>query len=218
MWISPSPPFRWNHLWLNEGLTSFYEWYGKEAVYEKSFVWQKFFLDSREYALEKDADYSKSNYRPLVPKSEWIKTENDAYKMFSPGWIRYNRGACMVAMLRSMLGDKVFLSSITSYLTTFAYSTVVTRDFFNFLDKPAKKLGAVPLDSHLKDFMEPWVNRSGYPVVYLVRNMTNNTVWNLTKLAVNAVFVAPRRLIYTIVTGSSDPGENVLGEKEGTSR
>ena len=153
-----------------------------EAVQEKSFVWQRFFLDSREHALEQDADYSKSIYRPLVPKSEWIKTESDANKLFSPVWIRYNRGACMMAMLRSMLGDRVLLSSITSYLTTFSYSTVVTRDLFNFLDKPAKKLGVVPFDSHLKDFMEPWVNRSGYPVVYLVRNMTNNTVWNLTKL------------------------------------
>ena len=86
----------------------------------------------------------------------------------------------MIVMLRSMLGDKVLLSSITSFLTTFSYSTVVTRNLFNILDKPAKKLGVVPFDSHLQDFMEPWVNRSGYPVVYLVRNMTNNTVWNLT--------------------------------------
>ena len=88
----------------------------------------------------------------------------------------------MMAMLRSILGDGVLLASITSYLTTYSYSTVVTRDLFEFLDKPAKELGAVPVDSHLKDFMEPWVNRSGYPVVYLVRNRTNNTVWNLAIL------------------------------------
>ena len=47
-------------------------------------------------------------------------------------------------------------------------TNVVTRDFFEFLDKPAKKLGVVPLDSHLRDFMEPWVNRSEHPLVYLV--------------------------------------------------
>ena len=82
----------------------------------------------------------------------------------------------MMAMLRSMLGDEVLLPSITTYLTNYSYSTVVSRDLFEVLDKPAKKLGAVPVDSHLKDFMEPWVNRSGYPVVYLVRNMTDNTV------------------------------------------
>ena len=151
-----------------------------EAIREKSFVWQRFFLDAREEALEKDTGSSKSIYRPLVPTPEWIKTESDAYKLFDPLWIRYKRGACMMAMLRSILGDGILLASITSYLTTYSYSTVVTRDLFEFLDKPAKELGAVPVDSHLKDFMEPWVNRSGYPVVYLVRNRTSNTVWNLT--------------------------------------
>ena len=153
-----------------------------EAIREKSFVWQRFFLDAREEALEKDAGSSKSIYRPLVPTPEWIKTESDAYKLFDPLWIRYKRGACMMAMLRSILGDGILLASITSYLTTYSYSTVVTRDLFELLDKPAKELGAVPVDSHLKDFMEPWVNRSGYPVVYLVRNRTSNTVCNLTIL------------------------------------
>ena len=98
--------------------------------------------------------------------------------------MRYQRGACMMAMLRSMLGDEFLLPSITSYLTNYSFSNVVTRDLFEFLDKPAKKLGVVPVDSHLMDFMEPWVNRSGYPVVYIVRNMTSNTVWimEITKL------------------------------------
>ena len=86
----------------------------------------------------------------------------------------------MMAMLRSMLGNEVLLSSIKAYLTTYSYSTVVTRNLFDVLDKPAKKLGAVPVDSHLKDFMEPWVNRSGFPVVFLVRFMGNNSVWNTT--------------------------------------
>ena len=175
-----------------------------EAVREKSFVWQRFFTDTREHALEKDVDSSKSIRRPLVPTPEWIKTESDAYKLFDPMWIRYKRGACMMAMLRSMIGDKVLLQSVTSYLTTYSFSTVVTRNFLEVLDKPAKKLGAVAANSHLWDFMEPWVNRSGFPVVYLVRNMADNTVWNMATIKqIN-------------VKGSGDPGENVLGGRDGT--
>ena len=85
----------------------------------------------------------------------------------------------MMAMLRSILGNELLLSSIKAYLTTYSYSTVVTRNLLDVLDKPAKKLGAVPVDSHLKDFMEPYVNRSGFPVVFLVRFMENNSVWNM---------------------------------------
>ena len=165
---------------MNEGLTTFFEWYGMEALREKSFVWQKFYEETRRLALESDwkVDFeSMSERSPLVPTSEWIKTNAEAGAMFAPIWIRYQRGACMMAMLRSMLSDEVLLPSITSYLTTYSYSNVVTRDLFEFLDKPAKKLGVVPFDSHLRDFMEPWVNRTGYPLVYLVRNKTSNTVW-----------------------------------------
>ena len=165
---------------MNEGLTTFFQWYGMEAVREKSFVWQKFYKVARRLAMDNDwmVDFNFMRERsPLVPTSEWIKTDTEAIAMFQPSWIRYERGACMMAMLRSMLSDEVLLPSITSYLTTYSYSNVVTRDFFEFLDKPAKKLGVVPFDSHLRDFMEPWVNRSEHPLVYLVRNMTSNTVW-----------------------------------------
>ena len=161
---------------MNEGMATFFEWFGMEALREKSFVWQRFYLAVRDHTLKQDADVIETNEGPLVPSGEWIETESDADDMFKPGWMRYERGACMMAMLRSMLGDKVLLQSITSYLTTYSYSTVVTRNFLEVLDKPAKKLGAVEANSHLWDFMEPWINRSGFPVVYLSRNMADNTV------------------------------------------
>ena len=176
-----------------------------ESLREKSFVWQKFYLAVRDYTLKRDADFIKEVEGPLVPPGEWIGTESDTVNMFEPGWMRYQRGACMMSMLRSMLGgDKVLLQSITSYLTTYSYSAVVTRNFLEVLNEPAKKLGAVPANSHLRDFFEPWVNRSGFPVVYLVRNMADNTVWNMATIKqIN-------------VKGSGDPGENVLGGRDGT--
>ena len=172
-----------------------------EAVREKSFVWQKFYEAKRKGAMNEDWGESEVT-SPLVPTAEWIKTETEAHSMFAPMWIRYHRGACMMAMLRSMLGDEVLLSSIKAYLTSYSYSTVVTRNLFEFLDKPAKKLGAVPVDSHIRDFMEPWVNRSGYPVMYLARNMTSNTVWNMAMIK------------HLNVLGSGDSGEIFLGERK----
>ena len=157
-----------------------------EALREKSFVWQKFYTNVRRGALSidwlhKDSEGLPEDFEPrslpMVPTAEWIKTETEALAIMLPTWVRFQRGACIMAMLRSMLSDEFLLPSITSYLTTYSYSSVVTRDLFEFLDKPAKKLGAIPFDSHLRDFMEPWVNRSGYPIVYLVRNTTSNTVW-----------------------------------------
>ena len=37
---------RWNHIWLNEGFASYFEYIGMEAVYDKEFVWQMFFTEN----------------------------------------------------------------------------------------------------------------------------------------------------------------------------
>ena len=41
-----------------------------------------------------------------VPKEDTIREPNEAEAAFSSSWIQYERGACMLAMVRSMLGEK----------------------------------------------------------------------------------------------------------------
>ena len=110
-----------------------------------------------------------------VPAVESIKKASDARFDFS----QYPRGACMLAMVRSMLGEEIFLSTITSYLKNNSYSSTVSRDLFDqFLDPAARKAGVLPEGTNFRGFMESWTNRSGYPVVYLARNESDNTVRN----------------------------------------
>ena len=81
-----------------------------------------------------------------------------------------------------MLREKIFLVTITRYLKDNAFSSTVSRDLFDqFLDS-AVPLGRVARGDKeridFRAFMEPWTNRSGYPIVYLVRNESDNTVRN----------------------------------------
>ena len=62
------------------------------------------------------------NEKATVPVQSEIVTNSDIWPLF--GWMSYERGACMLHMLRSMLGDEAFFSSITSYFTENAYSSV----------------------------------------------------------------------------------------------
>ena len=41
-----------------------------------------------------------------VPKEDTIREPSEAEAAFSSSWIQYERGACMLAMVRSMLGEK----------------------------------------------------------------------------------------------------------------
>ena len=85
----------------------------------------------------------------------------------------------MLAMVRSILGEKTFLSTVTKYLKNHSYSSIVSRNLFAELFDPAKdEIEAISQSStqleNFYDFMEPWTNRSGFPVVYLAR--TENAV------------------------------------------
>ena len=120
--------------------------------------------------MEVDVDL-KLYQEQTVPSVESIKKAGEARFDFS----QYPRGACMLAMLRSMLGEKILLETITRYLKKNAYSSTVSRDLFDQFQDPADK---EIID--FRAFMEPWTNRSGYPIVYLVRNESDNTVRNDT--------------------------------------
>ena len=72
-----------------------------------------------------------------------------------------------------------FSKSVSNYLTNNSYSSTVSRDLFAFLEPPLKESGLIKKEEKLADFVEPWINRSGFPLVSFARNATDNTVGQL---------------------------------------
>ena len=111
-------------------------------------------------------------------------TADEAEDKFRGKWIYeiYDRGACLLAMVRSILGEKIFLSTMTEYLEKYSYSSIESREVFDLWAQHAyTKLNTID-DANddpkttFYNFIDPWINRSGFPVVYLLRNATTNTV------------------------------------------
>ena len=91
---------RWNHAWLNEGFASYFEYVGTQALYDKDFVWQMFFYFDLGDALFMDI-FPRLKMNATVPESKTTRTNDEIMSIF--GWRIYQRGACMIRMLRSML-------------------------------------------------------------------------------------------------------------------
>ena len=128
--------------------------------------------------------------KTTVPETKVIRTFKDIEGLFKESWRIYSRGACMLHMLRSMLGDEDFFSSVTNYFRENEYSSVVSRDLWKHLEEPAKKSGLLDaVDMTMQNMMEIWVNNSGFPEVNIVRDYERNTVtvyqyrlqWNWTR-------------------------------------
>ena len=83
----------------------------------------------------------------------------------------------MLHMLRSMLGDEIFFSSVTDYFKENEYSSAVSRDLWEHFEEHAKESGLLhAVNMTMQNMMEIWVNNSGYPEVNIVRNFERNTV------------------------------------------
>ena len=132
-----------------------------------------FFKDQRDSMLLDT--HARIKEKTTVPETKVIRTFKEINGMF--GWRIYERGACMLHMLRSMLGDELFFSSVTNYFRENAYSSAVSRDLWKHLEEPAKKTGLLDaVNMTMQNMMEIWVNNSGFPEVNIVRNYERNTV------------------------------------------
>jgi aminopeptidase N len=134
----------WSHLWLNEGF----------ATYSES-LWAEHALgrDERDWHMLEDSRAARSGStqtRPIVDRH---------YP--NPGSMFDNRvypkGAWVLHMLRSRLGDEDFFRGLQRYGTVMAYQTAETSD----LRKTFERLYGLSLER----FFHDWTERPGNPTL-----------------------------------------------------
>ena len=132
----------WNDLWLNEGFAT---WMADKVVD----VWQPSFgarvesLSSKAWVMETDALASARAVR------QPINSTSEALEAFDG--ITYVKGASILTMLESHVGEDAFRAGVRAYLAAHARGSATADDLFAELDraapdKPVSKLAATFLD------------------------------------------------------------------------
>jgi aminopeptidase N len=140
----------WDDLWLNESFASLMEYIGVDALFPEWNVWLSFTTGESLGALRRDS----------LPGVQAVKTEvhhpDEINTLFDPA-IVYAKGARILRMLRTYIGEEAFQQGLKAYFVAHAYKNTSSDDLWQAFADVSHK--------NIKSFMEPWLQASGFPVV-----------------------------------------------------
>jgi aminopeptidase N len=168
-------PGTWADVWLNEGFATYCEalWleYGGYPSYKSE--------------IEYDAnDYLQYNPGWPIYNPQWAVTTPSVNTMFNTE-ITYYKGACVLHMLRYVLGDSLFFASIKDYATdgNFRLKNSVTDDFIQKINTSAGQ--------NLNWFFDEWVKQPNHPVyqsLYSIDTVANKVTVKIQQTQTNPAF------------------------------
>ncbi|XP_053682785.1 aminopeptidase N-like [Sabethes cyaneus] len=150
-------PRWWNDLWLKEGFATYLSYECLNFAEKKWRIFESFVQNELQKAFEKDSD---SNSHPI---SFPVNRESDIRRIFDP--ISYSKGASIIRMMNSFLGQDAFKSGITEYLKKYQYDNAEQEDLWEILTQNGHSYNTLPQTLDVKQIMDTWTLQAGYPVV-----------------------------------------------------
>jgi len=149
----------WSHAWLNEGFATYFDILFQE--YDKGHdEAEKMILDTQQGLVVTDVAERR---RPTV----WNRYVNPM-ELFDNHI--YGKGACVLHMLRFILGDDLFWKSMNHYAHKFAFQNVETNDLKVAIEEAT--------GYNLYWFFDEWLYKAGYPELF-VRSSWNEATKSL---------------------------------------
>ncbi|XP_036454951.1 endoplasmic reticulum aminopeptidase 1-like [Colossoma macropomum] len=142
----------WNDLWLKEGFANFMEFVSVNITNPELHV-EDYFLGKCFEAMEVD---SLSSSHPV---STPVENPAQIQEMFDD--VSYEKGACILHMLREFLTPDDFKSGIIQYLKQYSYQNTVNTHLWESLT--TKQHSEDKLD--VKVMMEAWTLQEGFPLI-----------------------------------------------------
>ncbi|KAI5946630.1 Endoplasmic reticulum aminopeptidase 2 [Manis javanica] len=142
----------WDDLWLKEGFANYMALISVNATYPELQFDDKF-LDLCFEVIQKDA---LSSSRPISNQAE---TPTQIQEMFDA--VSYNKGACILNMLKNFLSAEKFQKGIIHYLKKFSYGNAKNDDLWSSLSN----LAFLGENTEVKEMMTTWTLQKGLPLV-----------------------------------------------------
>jgi len=201
----------WRDGWLNEGWTSYLENRLMEVI----------------YGADRAAELDVIDYRELLIDFETVPLEQQAlaptFESGDPddfqGVVHYHKGSLFLKYLENAFGRELFDTFIGEYFNEFAFSTITSEQFLDYLDE--KLLTAYPGNADRAQ-VEQWLYEPGLPDTAIIPSSTNldnaanaAVLWSQGEVDIEDVPTAgwsPQAMIHFINSLAADLGTERLIE------
>jgi aminopeptidase N len=146
----------WSHGWLNEGFATYFEAIWTEQNSGKDEAMYYMYQTARSY-LDEDSN----NYRRAIVTN----TFNEPIDLFDSHL--YEKGGCVLHMIRWILGDKLWWKAINHYVNKHRGQNVITADWERAIEEATGR--------NLQPFFEQWVYKGGHPEFKLSYSWDDDT-------------------------------------------
>ncbi|XP_011844804.1 PREDICTED: endoplasmic reticulum aminopeptidase 2 isoform X2 [Mandrillus leucophaeus] len=165
----------WNDIWLNEGFANYMELIAVNATYPE-LQFDDHFLNVCFEVITKD---SLNSSHPISKPAE---TPTQIQEMFDE--VSYNKGACILNMLKDFLGEEKFQKGIIQYLKKFSYRNAKNDDLWSSLSNSclesdftsggvchsdpkmtSNMLTFLGENAEVKEMMTTWTLQKGIPLL-----------------------------------------------------
>ena len=176
----------WSDVWLSEGFATYFA-----ALFVQRFEGEDAFQVYMRDAAARVLAFEKEQRTPIFDRD----TEK-LLDLLNPN--SYQKGAWVLHMLRSSLGDDAFFRGIRNYYEAHKHSTASTEDLRAALERASSK--------PLRNFFARWVYDSGHPQYELTWEWVGKKDLRLTlkQLQPGNAFVDPLQLKISTARGSKE--------------
>ncbi|HSX17617.1 MAG TPA: M1 family metallopeptidase [Patescibacteria group bacterium] len=151
----------WDDLWLNESFANVMEYVGTDALFPEWHIWNSAVTGDGLAAFRRDA----------IPSVQSVKQEvkhpDEINSLFDPH-IVYAKGGRIIRMMTQWIGENDFRKGLKLYFEKHAYGNTTGDDLWAALGKASNK--------DIASFMNPWLHRSGFPVLHVEQQGTSLSI------------------------------------------
>lgn len=150
----------WAHAWLNESFATYFEEVFNEEDKGRDFMLFNMYKNAQTYFAEE-----KTGYRRPIVTNEYV-TPKDIFDRHL-----YEKGSCVLHMLRRELGEELFWEAIKLYVEIHKNASAVTQSLVYSIRHATGR--------NMQSFFDQWIYKAGHP------DLKVNTYWDPAKKEVS---------------------------------